>query len=56
MKLEKIETKDELKNEELVNIKGGLSDDILNDPKACQQCNCFIGNKNTPPKPKPSNP
>jgi hypothetical protein len=47
MKVDQIIFSDQLKEDELINIKGGLKSDLVAQLSKCSSCNCFIGNENT---------
>lgn len=46
MKVKLITPLDDLKTKELLNIRGGISDELQNELEGCQKCNCCIGNEN----------
>ena len=46
MKVKLITTPDDLKAKELLNIRGGISEELQNELEGCQKCNCCFGNEN----------
>lgn len=46
MKVKLITTLDSLRAEHLLDIKGGISEELQNQLEGCDKCNCCIGNEN----------
>lgn len=46
MKVKLITNPDDLKEKELLNIRGGISEELENELEGCQKCNCCFGNEN----------
>ncbi|WP_157765293.1 hypothetical protein [Prevotella intermedia] len=46
MKIKLITMPDNLRVKELLDIKGGVSDELQSQLEGCQKCNCCFGNEN----------
>ena len=46
MKIKLIIMPDNLRVKELLDIKGGVSDELQSQLEGCQKCNCCFGNEN----------
>lgn len=46
MKIKLITMPDNLRVKELLDIKGGVSDELQSQLEGCQKCNCWFGNEN----------
>ena len=50
MKIKLIIMPDNLRVKELLDIKGGVYDELQSQLEGCQKCNCWFGNENTKSK------
>lgn len=46
MKVKLITNLDSLRTEHLLDIKGGISEELQNQLEGCDKCNCCFGNEN----------
>ena len=46
MKVKTITASNSLRIEELLDIKGGISEELKSQLEGCEKCNCCIGNEN----------
>lgn len=53
MKVKLITTRDSLRAEQLLDIKGGISEELKNQLEGCDKCNCCFGNENKTKRKEP---